>query len=489
MEELDAYDRWLHDPANNPHAFDTLTPEQRGMVDAYTRSAWITRLARIRPLSPTGVASQLALIRAKAQQEAGQAATVVTAHGWDLYEANGLTWPTLDRLREIRANPDGLPPRTVGLVDHVLTARDPAAELRHWFHNAGYAGVIARHNGGTYPDVDRVLELFRLLDDATGRPLPEGLVVSRGMHSIDHLLRAAGRYDADDLEGTVHTEPGYMSTTLGEQAFKTDAAPFRYLLRLNVPQEAHGLWIGSRSHDPEQRELTLARGSTYRITGVRDTFDMNTGGIVTVLSAEVVLLPEAFADPLSDGRVDASGVRRFRTPAEADWYAHRAARAERGMPGLDTLPAEERRVATAFSDTPWLADLALVPTGDLRTQLDRLRSMSRTGRPSVVDPHGSSGWEVYEANGLTWPTLERLREIVDAAEGETPTTRFLRTVLTLERPEERLAGLYRRSGMAGALAAANGGPTPPPRVRGTCSQPTTQRWGARSRRRSRRRGS
>ncbi|MGW8530973.1 ADP-ribosyltransferase [Nocardiopsis sp. NPDC055824] len=460
LEELDAYDRWLHDPANNPHAFDTLTPDQRGMVDAYTRSAWITRLARIRPLSPTGVASQLALIRAKAQQEAGQAATVATAHGWDLYEANGLTWPTLDRLREIRENPDGLPPRTVGLVDYVLTARDPAAELRHWFHNAGYAGVIARHNGGTYPDVDRVLELFRLLDDATGRPLPEGLVVSRGMHSIDHLLRAAGRYDADDLEGTVHTEPGYMSTTLGDRAFKTDAAPFRYLLRLNVPQEAHGLWIGSRSHDPEQRELTLARGSTYRITGVRDTFDMNTGGIVTVLSAEVVLLPEAFADPLSDGRVDASGVRRFRTPAEADWYAHRAARAERGMPGLDTLPAEERRVATAFSDTPWLADLALVPTGDLRTQLDRLRSMSRTERPSVVDPHGSSGWEVYEANGLTWPTLERLREIVDAAEGETPTTRFLRTVLTLERPEERLAGLYRRSGMAGALAAANGGTYP-----------------------------
>ncbi|MFJ9558402.1 ADP-ribosyltransferase [Nocardiopsis sp. NPDC101807] len=460
LEELDAYDRWLHDPANNPHAFDTLAPDQRGMVDAYTRSAWITRLARIRPLSPTGVERQLALIRAEAQREAGRAETVATAHGWDLYEANNLTWPTLDRLREIRANPDGLPPRTTGLVDYVLTARDPAAELRHWFHNAGYAGVIARHNGGTYPDVDRVLELFRLLDDATGRPLPEGLVVSRGMHSVDHLLRAAGRYDADDLEGTVHTEPGYMSTTLGDRAFKTDAAPFRYLLRLNVPRDAHGLWIGSRSHDPEQRELTLARGSTYRITGVRETFDTNTGGIVTVLSAEVLLLPDAFADPLSDGRVDASGVRRFRTPAEADWYAYRAARAEHGMPGPDTLPAEARRVAAAFSDTPWLADLALVPPGDLRTQLDRLRSMSRTGRPSVVDPHGSSGWEVYEANDLTWPTLDRLREIVDAAEGETPTTRFLRTVLTLEHPEERLAGLYRRSGMAGALAAANGGTYP-----------------------------
>ncbi|WP_047869813.1 ADP-ribosyltransferase [Nocardiopsis sp. RV163] len=459
-EEMDAYDQWLQDPANNPHAFDTLTPDQRRTVDAYTRSAWITRMARVRPLSPAGVASQLELMRAQAQDEAGQAETMVTAHGWDLYEANGLTWPTLDRLRELRANPDDLPPRTVGLIDYVLTARDPAEELRYWFHNSGYAGVIARHNGGTYPDVDRVLELFRLLDDATGRPLPEGVVVSRGMHSIDHLLRVVGRYDAYGLEGTVHTEPGYMSTTLGEQAFKTDAAPFRYLLRLNVPQEAHGLWIGSRSHDPEQRELTLARGSTYRITGVRETFDMNTSGLVTVLSAEVVLHPEAFADPLSDGRLDASGVRRFRTPAEADWYAHRAGRAERGMPGLDTLPEEARRVASAFSDTPWLADLALVPPDDVRTQLDRLRSMSRSERPSVVDPHGSSGWEVYEANGLTWPTLDRLREIADAAEEGTPKAHFLRTILALERPEERLAGLYRRSGRAGALAAANGGTYP-----------------------------
>ncbi|MFE1470728.1 ADP-ribosyltransferase [Nocardiopsis dassonvillei] len=460
LDELNAYDRWLHDPANNPHAFDTLPADRQGMVDAYTRSAWITRLARIRPLSPAGVASQLELVRAGARHEAGRAATVATAHGWDLYEANGLTWPTLDRLREIRANPDGLPPRTAGLVDYVLTARDPAAELRHWFHNAGYAGVIARHNGGTYPDVDRVLELFRLLDDAVDRPLPEGLVVSRGMHSIDHLLHAVGGYAANDLEGTVHTEPGYMSTTLGDQPFKTDSAPFRYLLRLNVPQGAHGLWIGSRSHDPGQRELTLARGSTYRITGVRDAFDPNTGGVVTVLSAEVVLGPEPFADPLSDGRVDASGVRRFRTPAEADWYAHRAARAERGMPVLDTLPAEARRVVAAFSDTPWLADLALVPPDDMRTQLDRLRSMSRIERPSVVDPHGRSGWEVYEANGLAWPTPERLREIVDAAEEGVPRTHFLRTVLTLGRPEDRLAELYRRSGAAGALAAANGGTYP-----------------------------
>ncbi|WDZ90774.1 ADP-ribosyltransferase [Nocardiopsis sp. HUAS JQ3] len=460
LGELDAYDQWLQDPTNNPHAFDTLTPDQRGMVDAYTRSAWITRLARVRPLSPTGVARQLALVRGETQQEAEQPATVTTAHGWDLYEANELTWPTLDRLREIRANPEGLPPRTVGLIDYVLTARDPAAELRHWFHNAGYAGVIARHNGGTYPDVDRVLELFRLLDDATGSPLPEGLVVSRGMHSIDHLLQAAGVYDADDLEGTVHTEPGYMSTTLGDRPFKTDAAPFRYLLRLNVPQDAHGLWIGSRSHDPEQRELTLARGSTYRITGVRETFDMNTGGIVTVLSAEVVLRPEAFADPLSDGRVDASGVRRFRTPTEAHWYAHQAAHAESGMPGLDTLPAEARRVAKAFSNTPLLADLALVPPGDMRTQLDRLRSMSRPEQPSIADSRGSSGWEVYEANGLTWPTPERLREIVDAAEEGTPGTHFLRMVLALGRPEERLASLYHRSGMAGALAAANGGTYP-----------------------------
>ncbi|MFD3687254.1 ADP-ribosyltransferase [Nocardiopsis sp. NPDC058631] len=460
LDELDAYDQWLQDPANNPHAFDTLTPDQRWMVDVYTKSAWITRMARVRTLSPTGVARQLELIRAKAQHKAGQAATMVTAHGWDLYEANGLTWPTLDRLREIRANPDGLPPRTAGLIDYVLTARDPAAELRYWFDNAGYAGVIALHNGGTYPDVDRVLELFRLLDDATGRPLPEGLVVSRGMYSVDHLLRAAGRYDADDLEGTVHTEPGYMSTTLGDSPFKTGSDGFPFLLRLDLPQGSRGLWIGTRSHDPEQRELTLARGSTYRITGVRKTFDMNTNRTVTVLSAEVVLRPEAFADPLSDGRVDASGVRRFRTPAEADWYAHRAARAERGIPGLDTLPEGAHRVAAAFSDTPRLADLALVPPDDVRTQLDRLRSMSRTEWPSVVDPHGSSGWEVYEANGLTWPTLERLREIADAAEEGSPKTHFLRTILTLERPEEQLAGLYRRSGMAGALAAANGGTYP-----------------------------
>ncbi|XKK39923.1 hypothetical protein HFP72_03655 [Nocardiopsis sp. ARC36] len=469
-------DRWLQDPANNPHAFDTLTPEQRGMVDAYTRSAWITRVARIRPFLPQTVTRQLMEWRAQSRSEAADPDTAQTAHGWDLYEANGLSWPSVERLRQIAASPQPLPPRTRGLIRYVLDAPDPRAELDHWFHNAGYAGVIARLNGGVYPDAAETRRLFRLLDGAVDRPLPEGMAVSRGMQSIDHLLRTTGGTDPRRLVGTVHTEPGYMSTTLGDSPFKTDVDGFPFLLRLDVPQGSHGLWIGTRSHDPEQMELTLGRGTTYRITGVQDRIDPESGGPQTVVTATVVPLPRAVPDLFSEGSTGEDGVRRFWNAEEAHWYGHRLHDPAHNPHAVNALPRARHDLVRALSALAPGVDLTLADPEGARELLDSLRAASRvTPGSTPAEQQRVLGWELYEANGLTWPSPDRLLQLLPAERVRNPARARFITDLLRHGPQEaarRLGGLYNAAGPAGVLARANGAPTPRPRGCWTCWPPT-----------------
>ncbi|WP_304598559.1 ADP-ribosyltransferase, partial [Nocardiopsis sp. TNDT3] len=464
--EVDGQDRWLQDPANNPHAFDTLTPDQQGMVDVYTRSAWITRVARIRPFLPQTVARQLMEWRSQSRAEAADPDTAQTAHGWDLYEANGLAWPSVERLRQIAASPRPLPPRTRGLIRYILDAPDPRAELDHWFHNAGYAGVIARLNGGVYPDAAATRRLFRLLDGAVDRPLPEGMAVSRGMQSIDHLLRTTGGADPRLLVGTVHTEPGYMSTTLGDSPFKTDSGGFPFLLRLDVPQGSRGLWIGTRSHDPEQMELTLGRGTTYRITGVQDGIDPESGGPQTVLTATVVVLPRAVPDLFSEGSTGEDGVRRFWNPEEAHWYGHRLHDPAHNPYAVNALPRARHDLARALSALAGGFDLTRTDPDGARELLDSLRAASRvTPASTPADRQRNLGWELYEANGLTWPSPDRLLQLLPVEQGRNPArARFITDILR-HGPQEaarRLGGLYNTAGAAGVLARANGGAYPSP---------------------------
>ena len=460
-EQLDSYDHWLQDPDNNPHAFDTLPRDQREMVDTYTRTAWITRMARVQPFVPQNVLRQLTDWRNRSRAEAADPDTAPTAHGWDLYEANNLTWPTLERLREIQASPASLPARTRGLIDYILTARDPAAELGHWYHNAGYAGVIAGHDNGAYPHVERVRELFGLLDGAVDRPLPEGVQVSRGLNSIDHLLREAGSGDPRDLVGTVHTEPGYMSTSLGDDPFKTDADPFPFLLRLDVPEGAHGLWIGSRSHDPEQRELTLARGTDYRITEVRRVDDPATGTQRFELRAEVVPTVSPRPDTFSSGQVGSDGVRRFGNPFEAMWYGHRLHNTTHNPHALNALAPAERSLARALSKFPAASTPVAADPNTSRAWLDAVRGRSRVFGLAPTDPRSGIGWDLYEANNLTWPTLERLGELFPVERERNPgRARLIHFILNDRDPRAALARMYQNAGEAGALAEANGGVYP-----------------------------
>ncbi|MFD6100717.1 ADP-ribosyltransferase, partial [Nocardiopsis flavescens] len=464
--EIDRQDRWLNDPAENPHAFDTLTPEQQRMVDTYTRSAWITRVARIRPFLPQTVMRQLTEWRSQSRAEAADPDTAQTAHGWDLYEANGLAWPSVERLRLIAASPQPPPPRTLGLIRNILDAPDPRAELRHWYHNAGYAGVIARLNGGTYPDAAATRELFRLLDGAVDRPLPEGMAVSRGMQTIDHLLRTTGGTDPRALVGTVHTEPGYMSTTLGDSPFKTDVDGFPYLLRLDVPEGTRGLWIGTRSHDPEQMELTLGRGTTYRVTGVEDRIDPESGGPQTVVTATVAALPRAVPDLFSEGSTGEDGVRRFWNAEQAHWYGHRLHDPAYNPYAVNALPRAQHDLARALSALAGGYDLTRTDPDGTRELLDSLRAASRVTPASTPEQRQRIlGWELYEANGFAWPSPQRLLQLLPVEQGRNPArARFITDILR-HGPQEaarRLERLYATAGDAGTLARANGGGFPSP---------------------------
>ncbi|MFF3317236.1 putative T7SS-secreted protein [Streptomyces sp. NPDC003035] len=136
----------------------------------------------------------------------------------------------------------------------------------HWGDaDPGYATYkemngYLRGNGdlGT-PDVLRNIdEVDRAL---AGRPLPEDVMVVRGQgvshYGVDH---------PGDLVGRTETDPGYMSTSLGDHpvgAFEGKPG----ILHLRVPEGTDALWMEKVSHyGMGERELLLGRGTSYKVT-------------------------------------------------------------------------------------------------------------------------------------------------------------------------------------------------------------------------------
>ncbi|MGW9350133.1 WXG100-like domain-containing protein [Nocardiopsis flavescens] len=240
----------LDDPARNPHAYAALPPEQRRAVYTYTRTPWIFNDVLRSPGGPAGVQDIL-----DGWLAGGGAAT-------ELLRLNGMRWPTVDELRGHAAAGSG----RADLIRPILEADSPERRLDMVRMSGGRTGQVVQAFDGVYPTAAEYTAELARLDAATRRPLPERLVVTRGVSGLGFL---AGFDPArpQALEGTSHTEPGLMSTSLG-----TLTAPgprFPVIMRIRLGDGARGLWVGPHAAIPVQRELLLPPGVVYRITGVR----------------------------------------------------------------------------------------------------------------------------------------------------------------------------------------------------------------------------
>jgi 8-oxo-dGTP pyrophosphatase MutT (NUDIX family) len=148
-----------------------------------------------------------------------------------------------------------------------MGAPDPAARLEELTGDAGNAGLLI-DSFGHFPTVEDIRRRIRLIDEVIDHsPLPEPLLVNRGLDRLSFMDGFAPD-DPRSLEGTVQTEPGYLSTSLGADTDLTSLDPHPFHLHLTLPAGARGFWLGPNSAVPDQRELLLPRDTRYLIERV-----------------------------------------------------------------------------------------------------------------------------------------------------------------------------------------------------------------------------
>ncbi|MEV6095093.1 ADP-ribosyltransferase [Nocardia sp. NPDC051981] len=184
--------------------------------------------------------------------------------------------PKIEVLERLLAeHPDprdpNLDPPLRAAIDSILNEDNPHARLQELWRNSGKLPSMREYFGGD-PTMDILRSQVAHLDQATNRPLPEGVEVSRGisMRSLDRLIGPDGRplngRNPKLLKGTVQDDHGYMSTSLGP----TPPQEFRLKVRmeLEVPAGSKGAWVGDKGLSGPENELILQRESRFLITDV-----------------------------------------------------------------------------------------------------------------------------------------------------------------------------------------------------------------------------
>ncbi|KOX11979.1 ADP-ribosyltransferase [Nocardiopsis sp. NRRL B-16309] len=248
----------LSHPGRRPGAFGHLPPDQQDAVVAYTeRSSPYNQLLR----TPEEERPELL----ESWMERG-------GDGWELYLLAGGRTPTVEDVLAAAARPDTLSPAARSVVEEIAAAPDPAAELAMWRGWAGLPGHLV-DLFGHLPTLDDLHARIGVLDAAIGSsPLPEAIVTHRGLSRADFLTGFSG--DPGSLVGTAQYEPGYLSTSLGTGVLGYAGGyvdPVQ--IHFTLPPGTHALWVGRNSRYPTQRELILARGTTYFITAFRQRPD------------------------------------------------------------------------------------------------------------------------------------------------------------------------------------------------------------------------
>ncbi|MFV2199170.1 ADP-ribosyltransferase, partial [Nocardiopsis sp. LOL_012] len=244
----------LGNPHSNPYAFTNLSREHRNALSNYSGNSDLHN----------------GILRARTLHKKLEVVETPALRGplWPLYEMTGLTPLTLGHIA--RAHHDGthhLTPEQAHLVTHIMTAPDPAQALHNLKQQSGKTAYLIETHG-TFPHLAGLEHEISLIDQAiAANPLPEPLTAHRYMFGID-FMEGFTPGDPTALEGTVQTDPGYLSTSLGARVTRPKAAQHPFYLHLTLPPGTTALWLGSNSAYPRERELLLPRGSRYQITKV-----------------------------------------------------------------------------------------------------------------------------------------------------------------------------------------------------------------------------
>ncbi|KUO13881.1 ADP-ribosyltransferase [Streptomyces sp. DSM 15324] len=142
-------------------------------------------------------------------------------------------------------------------LDHLEP--EPRAALRK-YSDFYYTSINGQLRAGMGLE-DSISKIVDDMDKVMGtRPVPEDIMVVRGT-GVDHLPI---RHEME-MQGREFSDAGYTSTSLGSTpAFEHKPV----IMHLRVPKGTPALWIDHISANPGERELLLAKGTTYKVTRV-----------------------------------------------------------------------------------------------------------------------------------------------------------------------------------------------------------------------------
>jgi len=139
----------------------------------------------------------------------------------------------------------------------------------------GYSGEKSPGEAGP-PDYREINGFLR--GKSAGSP-----EVANSVQRIDHALQSGatrenvmvlretglGAFDrpAGELRGSIQRDPAYLSTALGSDPSFNATAPA--VLHLEVPAGTPAMYMEGLSRFPSERELLLARGLRYQVSGVQ----------------------------------------------------------------------------------------------------------------------------------------------------------------------------------------------------------------------------
>ncbi|MBE1533364.1 ADP-ribosyltransferase [Actinomadura algeriensis] len=237
--------------------FHNLPPEQREAVLEYTRHSWPYNGL----LRPDGVLDMAQV------QDSLAAWHGHVFEGWALYEMTGGRVPTMDDIYDAIGRPD-LTPVQERLIEDIVDSSDPDDALDYLIRaGAGARGMITATFGG-WPTPEEFAQRVALMDAALDQPLPEAIEIQRGLQDVN-FIPEFDPADIDSLLGARWTEPAFSSSALGKVPPEIDGQKPNVYVHLEVPAGTRGLWMGSQSIYPNQREIILARPLTYEINDVR----------------------------------------------------------------------------------------------------------------------------------------------------------------------------------------------------------------------------
>lgn len=180
--------------------------------------------------------------------------------------------PTLRELVSISRRGD-LSDEQKRLISRLAAGPDPNGDLDEvWIDEFVYRRL--ENYLEAPPSPTTLYELLDRVDRAVEQPLPDPIHAVRGLHSLEHLVDINGnplgpnptREQLEALRGSVQTDKGYLSCSLGPEPAVISGSPYKHHLELDIPEQSLGLWMGEKSQFPDQRELILARDTRYVVT-------------------------------------------------------------------------------------------------------------------------------------------------------------------------------------------------------------------------------